>query len=297
MIGDLMSEHLDSREQLGNFRGQGRNGDGHKMGVWAGGRVERGPCAMMNTIDMVSLAGAFGKTAFLRMNREGKRYTNEASWASIAQGFHQSTGMLCAVWNPNWREELHYQALDHGSVDLKPTTLDRLEKESNALAGTGANGGMVRGTVGGGEEGGMPSKHYCANTLDELADYLGYKGQAKKIVLSTIEPYNQLAQKGVDEDFGKDPSLMHPIVKPPFFGTASRTDSMSSGAMGTLAGLVIDENQRVLDDNDDPISGLCATGNCSGGRYSADYITPISGNSIGWAFTMGRIAGKYIASS
>jgi hypothetical protein len=114
---------------------------------------------------------------------------------------------------------------------------------------------------------------------------------------ASIERYNELARKGVDEDFSKDPSLMHPIVKPPFLGTVSRTDSMSSGAMVTLAGLVIDENQRVLNDNDDPIAGLYATGNCSGGRYSADYITPISGNSIGWAFTMGRIAGKYIAES
>jgi len=296
MIGDLMSEHLDSREQLENFRGQGRDGDGQKMGVWAGGRMERGPRAMMNTIDMVSLAGAFGKTAFLRINREGKRYTNEASWASIAQGFRQPKGSLCAVWDSNWREELEYQALDHGSVDLKPKILDRLERELNALIGTGANGGMVRNTIGG-EEGGMPSKHYCADTFDKLADYLGYEDQAKKNFISTIERYNELAKKGIDADFGKDPSLMHPLIKPPYFGTVSRTDSMPSGAMVTLAGLVIDENQRVLDENDDPIPGLYATGNCSGGRYSTDYITPLSGNSIGWAFTMGRIAGKYIAES
>lgn len=298
MIFDLMSEHLDlSRDKPENFRGMGRDGDGQKMGVWAGGRMERGPRAMMNTIDMVSLAGAFGKTAFLRMNRNGERYTNEASWASIAQGFRQPRGLLCAVWDANWREELEYQPLDHGSVETKVKILDRLEKESNALIGTGANGGMVKGTVGGDEEeGGMPSRHYCADTLEGLADYLGYKGQAKKNFLSTIERYNELAKKGIDEDFAKDPSLMHPIVKPPFFGTVTMNDG-AAGAMVTLAGLQIDENQRVLDDNDDPIPGLYATGNCSGGRYSVDYITPMSGNSIGWAFTMGRIAGEYIAKS
>ena len=85
-----------------------------------------------------------------------------------------------------------------------------------------------------------------------------------------------------------------PEDKYPFFGYAAKNDS-SAGAMVTLAGLLIDENQRVLDENDDPIPGLYATGNCSGGRYSADYITPISGNSIGWPFTMGRIAGRFIA--
>jgi succinate dehydrogenase/fumarate reductase flavoprotein subunit len=296
MVFDIMSEHLDlSKDKIENFRGMGRDGDGQKMGVWAGGSMERGPRAMMNTIDMVSLAGAFGKTAFLRMNRNGERYTNEASWAALAQGFRQPKGLLCAIWDADWRKELEYQALDHGSVETRPKILDRLEKESNALIGTGANGGMVRGTVGAGEEeGGMPSKHYCANTLAELADYLGYKDQAKKNFLATIERYNELVKKGVDEDFGKDPSLMHPIVKPPFFGTVTMND-LTAGAMVTLAGLLIDENQRVLDNNDDPIPGLYATGNSSGGRYSADYITPISGNSIGWALTMGRIAGKYIA--
>ncbi len=298
MVVDLMSEHLDpSRDQLENFRGMGRDGDGQKMGVWAGGRMERGPRAMMNTIDMVSLAGAFGKTAFLRMNGNGERYTNEASWASIAQGFRQPIGSLCAVWDADWRKEMEYQPLDHGSVDPKPIILDRLEKELNALIGTGADGGMVHGTVGGSEEeGGMPSKHYCADTLDELADYLGYKDQAKNNFLATIERYNELVKKGVDEDFAKDPSLMHPIAKPPFFGTVTKND-IPAGAMVTLAGLFIDEYQRVLDDNDDPIPGLFATGNSSGGRYSVDYITPISGNSIGWALTLGRIAGKYIAES
>jgi len=295
MIADLMPEHLDPRLQLEKFRGADRHGDGHKMGVWAGGRMETGPRAMMNIIDMVVLAGALGKTAFLRMNREGKRYTNEASWASTAQGFRQPKGLLCAVWDANWREELEYQPMDHGNITLLPKTVERLEKEFNALVGTGAKGGIVHGTVGG--DVGMPSKHYCSDTLDQLADYLGYKDQTKKNFLATVERYNELVKKGVDEDFGKDPSLLHPIVKPPFFASISSTDGMPTGAMVTLAGLAIDENQRVLDENDDPIPGLFATGNCSGGRYSADYITPMSGNSIGWAFTMGRIAGKYIAES
>jgi len=295
LVADLLSEHLSMIEGIDKFRGMGREGDGHKMGVWAGGRIERGPRAMQNTIDMVALAGALGKTAFLRMNREGKRYTNEASWASIAQGFRQPKGTLCAVWDSNWREELDYQPMDHGNITMLPKILDRLEKEFNALAGTGANGGMVHGTVGG--DVGMPSKHYCANTLGELADYLGYKDQAKKNFLATVERYNELVKKGVDEDFGKDPSLLHPIVKPPFFASISSSGDTPTGAMVTLVGLEVDENQKVLDNNDDPIPGLFASGNCCGGRYSTDYITPVCGNSIGWAFTMGRIAGKYIAES
>jgi succinate dehydrogenase/fumarate reductase flavoprotein subunit len=66
--------------------------------------------------------------------------------------------------------------------------------------------------------------------------------------------------------------------------------SAPAGKKPAGAGIYMRENE-----DDDPIPGLYATGNCSGGRYSTDYITPISGNSIGWAFTMGRIAGKHIA--
>jgi hypothetical protein len=165
------------------------------------------------------------------------------------------------------------------------------EAEIKALDGTGAEGGMVRDTF---TIEGMPNKTYRAETRDQLADYLGYKEQARQNFLATIERYNELARKDVDEDFGKDPRLMHPIEKPPYYGFYSRNDR-GSFALVTLSGLVIDKNQNVLDNNDDPIPGLYATGNSSGGRYAIQYITPIAGNSIGMALTLGRIVGKHMA--
>ena len=166
-----------------------------------------------------------------------------------------------------------------------------MAEEIKALIGTGAQGGIVHDTF---TIEGAPHKTYCANTLDELAGYIGYKDQAKKNFLATIERYNELAQKGKDEDFGKDPRLMHPIEKPPYYGFYARNDR-GSFALVTLSGLVIDKNQNVLDENDEPIPGLYATGNSSGGRYAMQYNTPIAGNSIGIAMTLGRIVGKHIA--
>jgi len=88
---------------------------------------------------------------------------------------------------------------------------------------------------------------------------------------------------------------MIPIDTPPYYGCNDNSVGKTPGAMCTHAGLVIDEKQRVLDDNDDPIPGLFATGNSSGGRFALQYSTPIGGCSIGMATTLGKVAGEYIA--
>ncbi|MBN1664261.1 MAG: FAD-dependent oxidoreductase [Deltaproteobacteria bacterium] len=292
MLADLMAELVDIKgDAFNKFAGFGRDGDGQRMGIWAGGRMEPGPRAIMGGIGAGG-AGPFGGTAFLRMNRYGRRFTNEATWAAGYQGIRQPKGNIAVVWDSNWREELEYQAPDYGNVDTSHTeNMARLEADMKAVIGTGADGGRVRDTY---TTQSMPYTVYSADTPGELADYLGYAEQTKKNFLATVKRYNELADKGRDEDFGKDARLMHAIVKPPFFGFVSRNDRPSFCQV-TLSGLVIDENQNVLDKNDDPIPGLYATGNSSGGRYALSYFTPIAGNSIGMAMTLGRLVGMHIA--
>ena len=62
-----------------------------------------------------------------------------------------------------------------------------------------------------------------------------------------------------------------------------------------LNGVNIDEDQHVLDVNYNPIVGLYATGNNSGGRFAIEYSTPMSGLTIGLAMTLGRELGKELA--
>lgn len=65
------------------------------------------------------------------------------------------------------------------------------------------------------------------------------------------------------------------------------------GLSATLGGLVIDEKQHVLDDNDEPIPGLFAAGNCSGPFFGAvDYPMIFDGLSIGRCITGGFIAAE-----
>jgi hypothetical protein len=135
---------------------------------------------------------------------------------------------------------------------------------------------------------------YCCDTLEELGQTLGYEGESLNNFLRSIERYNELCIKGVDEDFGKDPRQMHAIVKAPFFGTRSQLP-IPLGPMTTLSGLEIDEAQRVLNADGDPIPGLHASGNSSGGRFALQYSTPMSGVSIGMAITLGRLLGLSLA--
>ena len=56
----------------------------------------------------------------------------------------------------------------------------------------------------------MAGTIYRADTLDELADLLGYKGAAKQNFLDSIAHYNELCYAGVDSDYGKDAPYMVP---------------------------------------------------------------------------------------
>ena len=104
---------------------------------------------------------------------------------------------------------------------------------------------------------------YAADDFETLGTYLGYEGEALENFVASIERYNELCEKGVDEDFGKDPSLLFPLKNPPYYGYCG---TKAIGVlMVTVGGLLIDENGAVLGRDYRPIKGLYAAGNASGG--------------------------------
>ncbi len=299
MVHDLYEELDEVFGHDAKLAGMGvDDGSGIKMGVWAGGRVQPGPRAAVAPC-LSFMAGQFSGTAFLRLNRHGKRYTNEGFLGAFGAGlatFRQPKGFVSAVFDSGWREELEDQAPDHTNVNVRwPELMERLERDMERVVAAGAAGAQIHGTTnmeGGDRLAGDPI--YCCETLEELGRVLGYAGETLTNFLHSIERYNELCAKGVDEDFGKDPRQMHAIVKPPFFGTRNE-HPVARGPMATLSGLVIDEAQRVLDENGDPIPGLYASGNNAGGRFAVQYSTPMSGVSIGMAITLGRLLGLSLA--
>ncbi|MDR1358813.1 MAG: FAD-binding protein [Coriobacteriales bacterium] len=151
-----------------------------------------------------------------------------------------------------------------------------------------------------GEGGGMPGfggpNVWAGNTLEEMLGYIGYEGEALENAKKSIERYNELCYKGVDDDFGKDAEVMIPVDTPPFYGSKGANPGTTSAGLVSLTGLLTDENLNVLKaDRSGPIKGLYAAGNCLGQRYGITYSTPSAGNSMGMAMTHGRLAGKIIA--
>ena len=142
----------------------------------------------------------------------------------------------------------------------------------------------------------MTGTVYGANTLEELAGYLGYKGKLVKTFLESIKHYNELCYAGVDREFGKDAKAMISVDKAPFYGFASENSGYYMPSLVTMSGIMTDSNLCALNKEGKPVKGLFVAGNTLGGRYGLGYSTPFAGNSIGMALTHGWLAGKFAAS-
>ncbi len=298
MVMDLLGEYAALTENGEKFPyiPAGRKGKGIQMGLWAGGKMEAGPRGGMWCC-VGGSGGPMDGSAFLRLNKHGKRYTNEGIMGyggDGLQGARQPKGAIYTIWDSNWREELEYQTLDHTAIDMSdPKNLDQIAMQleraqrlgiDNSLRPQGpptANKGKFNTLV-------------CDDTIEGLADKLGLTGSDKENFIASIGRDNALAHKGKDEDFAKDPRQLHPIEKAPYYAFCENVRAVGF-LMVTVCGLVVDENQQVIGPDDEPIPGLFATGNCSGERFPIMYTTPVAGVSIGIAYTLGRIVGDYVA--
>lgn len=74
-----------------------------------------------------------------------------------------------------------------------------------------------------------------------------------------------------------------------------RPGGQSLKLLVTVSGLRINEHQQVLDEYFEPLPGLYATENCSGGRFGTCYTTSVPGQSISVTQTLGMVLGQYLA--
>ena len=126
-----------------------------------------------------------------------------------------------------------------------------------------------------------------ADTISELAVKLQLPQDKLE---KTVARYNELAHKGVDEYFGKEKSRLLPIEGAPYYGAW-----FSGILLATLDGLHINKHMQVLNSTNQPIPGLYAAGNCSGGFFWGSYEDRVPGLTCSHAQTFGRLAGQYAA--
>lgn len=139
-----------------------------------------------------------------------------------------------------------------------------------------------------------------AATLDGLARACGIDPAA---LCATVARFNEMAERGVDEDFqrgesGYDRYLADPRVTPnPALGPISAAPFYAvpcyPGDVGTTGGLVTDEHARLLDASGRVIPGVYAAGTCAATVMGRAYPGP--GASIAAGATFGYLAATHLA--
>lgn len=265
--------------------GSGRDGYGIRMGMWAGGVMELGPRAAMGGCTSALPMGTFGAASGLWINKYGKRYCNEAFGVPFVAGVQSARqpidSSVIQVWdNGHWREFAQNQALGHFNLsDISDAKMDELAATLQSAVDAGATG--------------VNESLFAADTLEELAGYLGFEGEAADNFVEAVQTYDAYAAAGKDDDYAKSADMMFRISEPPYF--AEKLQRNANIVLVTLSGLFIDGDGRCLDQNFEPIEGLYATGNASGGRFPLQYTAPMNGISIGFATVFGALLGEHLA--
>lgn len=121
-----------------------------------------------------------------------------------------------------------------------------------------------------------------ANSIDELAHLIDVDAD---ILINTIDQYNQSVALKSD-CLGRE-TLINAIDKPPFYANMKKPTIHH-----TLGGIEINEMAQVLNQDKQPINGLFAAGEVTGGIHGANRL---GGNSFPDMIVFGRIAGKNAA--
>ena len=252
-------------------------GDGQRMGMWIGAKMEDGPLAPMTH----HLGGPLGMDAFLLTDVNGDRFVNEDVGGQPFQNQLSRLPKKTAwqVFDSEWPNQLQYMDCGHGNVSWY------VDDDKVPGGSYGRNAYISQAMF---DEAMASDAGVQADTIEELAEKMGVPVEE---FCATIERYNELAKKGVDEDFGKRADRMFAIENPPFYGY-KLTDTVLLVCMGGLETTV---DFEVLDTNDDVIPGLYAVGNAQGGRFLVDYPLPCPGISHGMAMTHGMLVGRILA--
>lgn len=237
-------------------------GDGIKMGYWAGASIQPGPHACNIHYDPGVNVPEYQGTLvpWLRVNKRGERFSNEDRPYELlyAKDVAQPDGMHFQIFDGKYADDIK----DMGT--------------SGTMRGDWAT--MVPEAL---EKGDL----HAADTLQGLAESLGIPADTFE---ATVKRYNELVEKGEDEDFGKQARRLKPIVEPPFYAFARQPVCLTS-----LCGLEVNGNMQVLDSEGNVVEGLFAAGNNSGNFFGGLVQRMNAGGmGVGRAVLTGRLAAK-----
>ena len=270
-------------------------GYGIRAAVWAGANLDKEAAPMLFDRGIVAPGvdagyvdsdSAFGGKAFpgkirqynpgtqpfLKVNRNGERFANESCPYNdiVYAAAHQPGRVYAQICDANILED----AKRFHTIGCSAQT---------------RNGGKkyIQGKMDEAIEAGALFK---CDTLDELADKMGFTGAAKDTFLATVERYNELYDKQNDEDFGKPAYRLSAIRTAPFYGCW-----LGASLLTTEQGIAINEKGQALDTNNQPLEGLYITGDMSGSFFANNYPCLMAGVAMGRTLTFAMKAIKQMA--
>ena len=270
-------------------------GYGIRAAVWAGANLDKEAAPMLfdrgivapgvdaGYVDSESAFGgkAFpgeirqfnpGTQPFLKVNRNGERFANESCPYNdiVYAAAHQPGRVYAQISDANMLEDAKRFHTIGCSAGTRKNTMEGLEK-----------------TFASAEEKGC---FFRADTIEELADKMGFTGDAKDTFLATVERYNELYDKQNDEDFGKPAYRLSAIRTAPFYGYW-----LGASLLTTEQGIAINEKGQALDTNNQPMPGLYITGDMSGSFFANNYPCLMAGVAMGRTLTFAMKAIKQMA--
>lgn len=271
----------------------GNDGDGIKAATWIGADKDDVPTVMVfdrgGVPSGVGGGGLYansgvmthiGSQPFLKVNHDGERFCNES--VPYDYIYHAATkeklSTYCMIFDANWREQTRqFHTIGCSRMQLSPSGSKYILSTEDFQEFFFQNILMPAGIC------------VEADTIEGLAEKLLIPADALR---ATVDRYNELCAKGVDEDFGKESYRMMPIDTPPY-----RAVTLGGQLLCTLDGLRINTQMQVLDRSGEVIDGLYAGGNDSGGFFSNCYPELVVGIAMGRTFTFARLAGENMAAA
>ena len=270
-------------------------GYGIRAAVWAGANLDKEAAPMLfdrgivtpgvdaGYVDSESAFGgkAFpgkirqynpGTQPFLKVNRNGERFANESCPYNdiVYAAAHQPGRVYAQICDANILED----AKRFHTIGCSAQTRNGGEKYIQGKMDEAIEAGAL----------------FKCDTLDELADKMGFTGAAKDTFLATVERYNELYDKQNDEDFGKPAYRLSAIRTAPFYGCW-----LGASLLTTEQGIAINEKGQALDTNNQPMEGLYITGDMSGSFFANNYPCLMAGVAMGRTLTFAMKAVKQMA--
>ena len=264
----------------------GRDGSGIAMAMRIGAKVEIGTGGDMGSHAFIPLSPMEGVES-LWLNKYGKRYCNEAFGGPLLSGCagaRQPGDRAYLIWGSDWEEVFFNQLAGHlAPKEWDSETAAKIATYFENVQDTGAEGDDTSGKF-----------MYCADTVEELCDYMGMEAGVKANAVAAVKKWNEAHDAGEDLEFGRDPETMWPITGGPYYGYVCQK-RVGGGSLVATSGLLVTGEQQVQGQGFEPIKGLFACGNTSGGRFTMGYNGIMNGVSIGMCLCLGYTLGEFLA--